>query len=218
MQIGIIGGTGHEGRGIAARLAAAGLPVLIGSRDVERSRETVDRLHGASAALPVEGVSNDDVASRSDVVFLAVPFDGAGELLTALRSRFKPGALVVDLIVPLTFEGGVPGILDVPEGSATEFVRARLPPEVQLAAAFKTIPAAALGKLDVPLDCDEFVCGDSPDVRERTIELLSRIPALRLLDAGGLASARTIERMTALAIILNKRYKVRDARFRVVGI
>jgi NADPH-dependent F420 reductase len=218
MQIGIIGGTGYEGRGLAARFAAAGLSVLIGSRDPARARDTVDRLHGASAALPVEGVANDEVAARSDVVFLAVPFDGLLELLAAIRGRLRPGTLVVDLIVPLTFEDGVPDLVRVPEGSATEFVRARLPPEVQVACAFKTIPAAALGRLDAPLACDEFVCGDTPPVRDRAIDLLSRIPALRPLDAGGLASARAIEHMTALAIALNKRYKVRDARFRVVGI
>ena len=218
MQIGIIGGTGHEGRGIAARLAAAGLPVLIGSRDAGRARETVDRLHAASATLTIAGVSNDDAAARSDVVFLAVPFDGLDELLRAQGTRFRPGTLIIDLVVPLTFEGGVPGIADIPEGSATEFVRARVPAEVHVAAAFKTIPAAALGKLDTPLDCDEFVCGDSPVARERTIDLLSRIPSLRPLDAGGLGSARAIERMTALAIVLNKRYKVRDARFRVIGV
>ena len=218
MQIGIIGGTGHEGRGIAARFAAAGLSVLIGSRDAGRARETVDRLHGASSTLPVEGVANDHVAARSDVVFLAVPFDGLAELLAMLRGHLRPGTLVVDLIVPLTFEDGVPDLVRVPEGSATEFVRAHLPMEVQVACAFKTIPASALGRLDAPLDCDEFVCGDTPAVRERTIDVLSHIPALRPLDAGGLASARAIEHMTALAIALNKRYKVRDARFRVVGI
>ena len=218
MQIGIIGGTGHEGRGIAARFAAAGLSVLIGSRDPGRARETVDRLHGASSTLPVEGVTNDEVAARSDVIFLAVPFDGLDELLAGLRGHIRPGSLVVDLVVPVTFEGGVPDLVSVPEGSATEFVRARLSPEVHVACAFKTIPASALGKLDAPLDCDEFVCGDTPEVRERTIDLLSHIPALRPLDAGGLASARAIEHMTALAIVLNKRYKVRDARFRVVGI
>jgi len=218
MQIGIIGGTGHEGRGIAARFAAAGLSVLIGSREMERAQDTVNRLHGASAALAVEGLTNDEVAARSDVLFLAVPFEGLGELLQGLRGRLRPGTFVVDLVVPVTFEAGVPGVVSVPEGSATEFVRAHLPPEVHVASAFKTIPASALGKLDAPLDCDDFVCGDTPEVRERIIELLSRIPNLRPLDAGGLASARAIEHMTALAIVLNKRYKVRDARFKVVGV
>jgi predicted dinucleotide-binding enzyme len=89
---------------------------------------------------------------------------------------------------------------------------------VRVAAAFKTIPASVLGRLDAPLDCDEFVCGDSSESREQTLSLLSRIPGLRALDAGGLDAARTIERMTALAIALNKRYKVRGARYHVIGV
>lgn len=214
MQIGIIGGTGHEGRGVAARLAAAGLAVLVGSRQIERAEETVKVLGGA----PLEPATNDRIASDCDVIFLAVPFDGVAALLDGYRTRFRPGALVIDLTVPLTFDGGVPGIAEVAEGSATELVRARLPPEVRLAAAFKTIPASALAKLETPLDCDEFVCGDSPEVRAAAIDLLSRIPSLRLLDAGGLRSARLIERMTAMAILLNKRYKVRGARFKVAGL
>jgi len=80
MQIGIIGGTGHEGRGIAARFAAAGLSVLIGSRDPGRARETVDRLHGASSTLPVEGVTNDEVAARSDGALAK-----AGVVLTGMQ-------------------------------------------------------------------------------------------------------------------------------------
>jgi NADPH-dependent F420 reductase len=203
MHAGIIGGTGHEGRGVAARLASAGVPVLLGSRQIARAQEAVAAL-GASVLLGA--ATNDQIASDCDVVFLAVPFTGVAELLEALRTRFRPGALVIDLTVPLTFERGVPAIADVAEGSATEFIRARLPAEVRLAAAFKTIPASALAKID------------TPEVSAAAIEVLSRIPSLRLLDAGGLSSARLIERMTALAIVLNKRYKVRGARYKMIGV
>ena len=215
MHAGIIGGTGHEGRGIAVRLASAGAPVLVGSRQIARAQETVAAL---GASLPLEAATNEQIAGACDVIFLAVPFSGVAELLEAFRTRFRPGALVIDLTVPLVFDRGVPAIADVAEGSATEFIRARLPAEVRLAAAFKTIPASALATIETPLDCDEFVCGDTPEVSAAAIDLLSRIPSLRLLDAGGLQSARLIERMTALAIILNKRYKVRGARFKVIGI
>ena len=215
MHAGIIGGTGHEGRGVAARLASAGVPVLVGSRQLARAQEAVAARGGS---LPVEAATNEQIAGACDVIFLAVPFSGVAELLEAFLTRFQTGALVIDLTVPLTFDRGVPAIADVAEGSATEFIRARLPAEVRLAAAFKTIPASALAKIDTPLDCDEFVCGDTPEVSAAAIDLLSRIPSLRLLDAGGLRSARLIERMTALAIVLNKRYKVRGARFKIVGV
>src|SRR5690606_27549280 len=71
-QVGILGGTGHEGRGLAARLAAHGVPVLLGSRSVERAREAVERIAGGRST--VEAVANDDVVARCDLVVLAVPF------------------------------------------------------------------------------------------------------------------------------------------------
>jgi 8-hydroxy-5-deazaflavin:NADPH oxidoreductase len=218
VQTGIIGGTGAEGRGLAARLAAAGVSVLVGSREMARAQEAVRLLRESNSALPLEPATNADVIAGSEVIFLAVPFSGAGEILEAHGPGFRPGTLVVDVTVPLTFRGGAPAAIDVAEGSAAEFVRARLPDTVRVAASLKTIPASILGAPATPLDCDEFVCGDSAEARAAAIELLERIPTLRLVDAGGLDAARTIERMTALAIAINRRYKVRASRFRVVGL
>jgi NADPH-dependent F420 reductase len=132
--------------------------------------------------------------------------------------RFKPETLVVDVTVPVTFTAGKMTMIDVAEGSAAEHIRARLPPAVRMACAFKTLPAHLLGAGGLPLDCDEFVCGDSLAARSRALELAGRIPGLRPVDAGDLEAARAIERMTVLAIIINKRYRVRSARFRVVGL
>lgn len=214
MRIGIIGGTGPQGRGLAARLGAAGIEALVGSRELDRARETVERLRAPS----IHAGTNDDVVERCDVVFLAVPFAGAGDLVERYRGRFRQGSVVVDMTVPLVFDAGVPSLVDVREGSAAEHLRTRLAPEVRLAAALKTIPAAVLGRLDAALDCDEFVCGDSPDARAAVMDILGRIPALRPIDAGGLDAARTLERMTLLAVEINKRHRIRGARYRVIGL
>ena len=109
-------------------------------------------------------------------------------------------------------------MLEVAEGSASEHVRARLPENVGLAAAFKTLPAHLLGDPRRPLDCDEFVCGDSEVARKRAIALVELLEGLRAVDVGPLARARSIEHMTALAIAINWRHKTYDARFRVVGL
>jgi NADPH-dependent F420 reductase len=109
-------------------------------------------------------------------------------------------------------------MVDVAEGSAAEHIRARLPASVALACAFKTIPAHLLAALDAPLDCDEFICGDSEAAREQAASLVSLLPGLRAVDVGPLTRARSIEHMTALAVAINRRYKVHDARYRVVGL
>ncbi len=215
--MGILGGTGPEGRGLAVRLAAAGVPVLLGSRERERARAAVERWSGRGP-LPLEPATNDEVVDRSDLVVLAVPFGAAAAVVESYAGAFRAGTVVVDVTVPLRFEQGAPSLDIPPEGSAAEHLRARLPSSVGLAAALKTIPAHVMDAPDVALDCDTFVCGDAPESVRRTMDVLVRIPGLRPVDAGGLASARALEHMTLLAVGVNKRYRVRSARFRLVGL
>lgn len=219
MQIGIVGGTGAEGRGLALRLARGGCRVLLGSRSAERARAAADQLKRQAAELAIEPADNDAAFAAADFVLLTVPFSGVAEAIGMHAGRLRAGALVIDVTVPIRFEkGGPPRLIEVAEGSAAEHVRALLPPNVPLAAAFKTIPARLLSELERPLDCDELVCGDSDESRRRALELVGRLPGLRAIDAGPLEAARAIERMTLLAVTLNKRHRSHEARFRVVGI
>jgi NADPH-dependent F420 reductase len=214
--IAVLGGSGQQGRGLAQRFAHAGLPVIVGSRDPDRARETVAAW--PAPGQPREVADNATAVDRADIVVLAVPFASVDPLLEELQPHFKDGALVIDLIVPVTFAGGKMALADVAEGSAAEHVRARLPPAVRLACAFKTVPAHLLAAGFGPLDCDEFVCGDSDEARSSASALVARLPGLRPIDVGPLPRARSIEHLTALAIAINRRHKIHDARFRVVGL
>jgi NADPH-dependent F420 reductase len=155
---------------------------------------------------------------QGDVSILAVPFTSIDALLGEVRGGLAEGAVVIDITVPVTFAGGKMAMLEVEEGSASEHIRARLPAGVRLAAAFKTIPAHLLGEVDEPLDCDEFVCADSDEARARAIALVELLPGLRPVDVGPLSRARSIEHLTALAIAINRRHKIHDARYRIVGL
>jgi NADPH-dependent F420 reductase len=215
-SITILGGTGHQGRGLAQRLAHAGRRVLVGSRDPERARAVFAAWGRTDPPIDVAG--NASAVDRAEVTILAVPFPSVDELLRELHPHFIDGALVIDVTVPVTFAEGKMAMLDVAEGSATEHIRARLPPAVRLAAAFKTVPAHLLGATADPLDCDEFVCGDSDGARAEAAALVSLLPGLRPIDVGPLSRARSIEHLTALAIAINRRHKIHDARFRIVGL
>lgn len=221
MQTGIIGGTGPEGRGLAARLAAAGLAVRVGSRELERARAAVQAVASDAVAIEsrlLEPAINDAVVDGCEVIFLAVAFAGLDDLLREYSGRWRAGTTVVDMTVPLSFENGAAVFHELPEGSSAEHVRAALPDHVGLAATLKTIPAWVLGRIEIPLECDEFIAADSRRSRDAAAAVLDRVPGLRLVDAGALDSARALERMTLLCVRLNKRYKVRTARFRVVGV
>jgi NADPH-dependent F420 reductase len=213
--IAILGGSGRQGRGLAERFSAAGLHVVVGSRDPERAGAA---LAASAHGSRLEVVDNATAVERCDVTVLAVPFASVDGLLSDLRDRFRERSIVIDLTVPVLFTGGTMSMAEVAEGSASEHIRALLPPHVQLAAAFKTIPADLLATPGAPLDCDEFVCADSDEARARAMELVALLPGLRPVDAGPLRRARHIEHLTALAIAINRRHKIHGARFRLVGL
>ncbi len=218
--IGIVSGTGREGRALALRLAQSGFRVVVGSRSPERAAEKAHELaivlRNVGLSPTLSGSANPEVVRNVDVVFLSVPF--AHILDTARQLAFRPGTVVVDTSVPVVFNAGRAELVEVKGGSVSEELRAVIPSEVQLVGAFKTIPARILGDIDSDLDCDVFVCGDSEEAKKAVIELSSKVSDLRPVDAGPLSTARTLERMAALAIQLNLRYKVKSARFRVVGL
>jgi NADPH-dependent F420 reductase len=215
MTIALLGGTGKEGQGLAVRFAAAGFQVVIGSREADKAQEVARRYPGAS----ISGGENTAILSEADFVFLCVPFERAGELLDTCRPYWREGCIVVDTTVPLRFEAGNVGLIELPEPSGSQHLAARLPAGVPLVAAFKTISAHTLADLSASLDCDLMVCGDDASARTRLIEAASGIGSgLRVLDGGPLRHARALEAMCALAIGLNRRYKAKSARFRVVGV
>jgi 8-hydroxy-5-deazaflavin:NADPH oxidoreductase len=215
-SLAILGGAGQQGRGLAQRFASGGMRVIVGSRDPQRAEELVATWGDGHEAIEV--MDNIAAVEQNNLTVLAVPFASVDTLLSGLHDHFRDGSTLIDVTVPVTFTGGKMAMLDVVEGSATEHIRARLPPHVNLAAAFKTIPAHLLGAMHEPLDCDEFVCADSDEARARAIALIELLPGLRPVDVGPLARARFIEHLTALAIAINRRHKIHDARFRVVGL
>lgn len=217
LKIGLIGGTGEEGRGLALRFAKAGAQVTIGSRSAERAKEAADELNGILGNDAVRYGTNQEAIRGSELVLITVPFEHAVSTLEAHRNDFSEGSILIDITVPVQFEKGV-RYLELPEGSASEHLRARLPESLPVVAAFKTEPAHLLLDAAEALDCDVFVAGDSKEAKARVIEAISFIEGARPVDAGTLASARTLERMTVLAIGINRRYKIKTARYRVVGL
>ena len=218
MQIGLLGGTGPEGKGLALRFAAAGAQVVIGSRLGERAGAAAGECNARLAKPLIRGATNEEMLAESEIVFLAVPFGQAVAALVAYRDCFRSGTILVDVTVPMRFTDGLPAYAQPEAGSGAELVARHVPPGVSVVAAFKEIPAHALAEVETPLDCDALVCGDSREARDAVMAAAGLIPSLRPLDAGPLKMASVIERMTVLAVYLNRRYRRRGARFRVQGI
>ncbi len=99
MNIAIVGGTGKEGQGMAARWARAGHSVWIGSRDAERARSAAADL-SARVSGAVQGGDNAEVVERAEVVVLSVPYSAHASTLRALAQQLE-GKVLVDITVPL---------------------------------------------------------------------------------------------------------------------
>jgi NADPH-dependent F420 reductase len=223
LRVGLIGGTGEEGRGLALRWANAGAQVSIGSRTLEKAQTAAAQLNQILNASGFRGHhisagENRDVIGWAEFALLTVPFAHAASTLDSHRQDFRAGTILIDITVPVSFDQGRVRYVDLPEGSASEHLESRVPENIPLVAAFKTEPAHLLAELDEPLDCDCFVAGDSKDARTKVMEAIGFIDGLRAVDAGTLYSARTLERMTVLAIGINRRYKIKTARYRVAGL
>jgi NADPH-dependent F420 reductase len=204
--IGIIGGTGAQGRGLAFRLASAGHEVVIGSRTFERA---LDAANGLNALLPqgrprIGAASNADAAIAASLAIIAVPYDPQAEALSELAGLLD-GKIAVSCLNPLGFDAKGPYGLDVPQGSAAEHIAALLP-ETAVAAAFHHVSARNLLD-DSPPDEDILVCGDDPGVRSVVMELARDVGGRPGIDAGPLRMSRYLEPMTAVLISINKNYR-----------
>jgi 8-hydroxy-5-deazaflavin:NADPH oxidoreductase len=219
-RVGIVGGTGPEGTGLAYRWARAGEEIVIGSRDAQRAAETAARLRARiGGSAKIEGADNLTTAAECHVVVLTVPFAGCAALLKQLKSVWQPGTVVIDTTVPLaaTVGGAATRMLGVWQGSAAEQTRELVPPGVSVVAAFQNLGAELLSR-DEDVDCDILVCSDDQRAKQIASELAAKIPGARAINGGKLENARIVESLTALLIGINIRYKVDSAGIRFSGL
>jgi NADPH-dependent F420 reductase len=205
-----IGGTGPEGLGLALRFAAAGEPVLIGSRAADRAAAAAETIRAAVPGAAVQGHTNTEALERADRVVLTFPFEGLAAFLDSAKQALA-GKLVIDVIVPLGFRSGFVEIVPI-EGarSAGELIQQAVP-TARVVSAFKNLSAERLRDLSARLEGDVVLCGNDRGARAEVAALVGVIPGLRAVDAGDIRNARYLEAITALLLNLNRKYKARTS-------
>lgn len=205
MTIGVLGGTGAQGRGLAIRWARAGLKVVIGSRSADRAEQAAKEIVEVAGG-DVTGQDNAGCAAAADIVLAAVPWDGHAELLKSLQPQLA-GKIVIDCVNPLGFDKKGPYALPVPEGSAAQQAE-QLLPESRVTAAFHHVSAVTLADLGVEhVDLDVLVLGDDREATDVVRALADTIPGVRGIYGGRLRNAHQVEAFTANLIAINRRYK-----------
>lgn len=216
VDVGIMGGTGPAGRGLALRFAAGGMRVAIGSRDPDKAagvaKDLVERW--PDRTLGLEGVDNA-TAARAEIVVVATSWDGA-EATVARVAEELAGKVVICVANAMAHLGGALQPLTLARGSVAQGVAAAAPGAL-VATAFQHIAASKLANLDEPVEADVLICSDHPRASAVAAQLVSLVPNLGALEAGKLSNSGAIEAFTSVLVALNRRYKTQTS-VRITGL
>ena len=209
--IAIVGGTGNLGSGLAPRLGAPGVKIIIGSRDAEKAKNAVATLKPRLRAGELEGMTNRDAVKVAEFVVIAVPYEGHAQMVSDLKGQLG-GKTVIDTVVPLN--KGKPFVPTA--GSALLEAQQILAGEAPVVGALHNISAVDLGDVEAPLG-DVLVCGDNVEAKSKVMEIIERIGA-RAFDGGPASNAYVIEGLTGVIISLNRKYKSKHGSIKITGI
>ena len=201
--VGILGGTGPAGRGVAVRLASAGYEVAVGSRDAERAYEIASRLEPRGTGK-VRGVANAD-AAKCDVVIVATPWESTLETLREVAGDLE-NKIVVSMVNAMQKQGREMQPVYPAAGSCAQEIAALLPTS-KVVTAFNHLPAAQMEDLDSGLDADVILSASDNEAMAEVATMVSAMPGLHAIEAGSLALAGTIEAFTSVCISVNIRNK-----------
>lgn len=214
LTIAVLGGTGKEGQGLTLRWARAGYHVLIGSRTPEKAVRIAAELNDRLGTEMVRGLANEQAAAECDIAVLTVPYFAHQTTLSSLVDQLS-GKLLVDVTVPLDPEN--PSVVKIPEaGSAALAAKQILGRGVEVASAFQNVSHTYLRE-EGPVPCDVLVCGDSPESREQTLQLV-QAAGLVGWDAGPLENSVVVEGLTAVLVGINKRHSIKHSGLRITGV
>lgn len=214
LTIGVIGGTGKEGKGLAYRWAKAGYRVLIGSRFEEKAvtaaSEIMQLLEGSSSVV---GTTNLEAAQQSDIIVLTVPYAAHRAAIENVKDALK-GKLLIDVTVPL-IPPKVTKVQMPPAGSAAQEAKEIVGDDVQVVAAFQNIShELLLGEEDV--ECDVLVTGTSKAARHEALKLVEAT-GLTGWDAGPIENSVVVEGLGSILININKQYGSTHAGIKITG-
>lgn len=224
MRIGIVGGTGAMGRGFALRWCK-NHDIMIGSRDATRASaaaseysELAKSVFDDTAAAHITSGSNEEIAAKSDVLVLSIPYENIDSVCSSLLALVPASGIVISPIVPM--EKTSIGFEFIPfrdsKKTAHALVAAHMKDPARLVSAFHVISEKKLADPAFRLDYDIFVCGDDTDAVDTVCSLISDIDGLRALRLGGSSLAYMAEVATPLLLNAMIRNKLKSPGIKIV--
>ncbi len=213
MKIGIIGGTGDIGEGIALRVSDKH-EIILGSRDpskaVEAAKRIVDTLKQRGVTANCRGTSNDEAARDAEMIIISLPFQHVGSTISGINPEYFSNKIVISPVNPMERKDGCFMYCPPEEGSAALAIKRMLPESARLVTAFNNVAARKWTMLDVELDYTVAVCSNDPEAKKEVMDFVRQISKLNPVDAGDLGSAAIVESLTPLTINIAQNSKLKD--------
>ena len=224
MKIGIVGGTGGMGEGLALRWCVDH-DVIVGSREAQRAIDSaasyskvVAEAYGPRMRGNIQGNENIAMAKDCDLLVLSIPYEYIDDTCGKLAQVVKENCIIVSPIVPM--RKGNDGFEYIPmkekTESAAERVSSKMPPRSRIVSALHTISEVKLKHLNESLDCDAFVCGDDTNTVSIVSKLIGEIKGLRPLYLGALSMSYQAEMMTPMLLNASKLNKIKHPGLKIV--
>lgn len=224
MKIGIVGGTGGMGEGLALRWCL-NHDVIVGSREAQRAIDSaaayskvVSEAYGARIKGSITGNENMAMAKECELLVLSIPFEYIDDMCGKLASVTKENCIVVSPIVPMKKSND--GFEYMPmKGSATsaaEMVASKMPPRSRIVSALHTISEVKLKHLNESLDCDILLCGDDLNAVKIVSSLIGEISGLRPVYLGPLSISYQAEIITPMLLNAAKQNKIKHPGLKIV--
>ncbi|MDV9177681.1 NAD(P)-binding domain-containing protein [Streptomyces sp. W16] len=194
-------GTGEVGQALGGKLVELGHQVTLGSR----TKDNPAAAKWAESAGAGAGAGTfAEAAAAGEVIVNAVGGRVALAALEAAGAEHLDGKVVLDVSNPLAFEDGRLRLSPVESDSVGEQIQ-RAFPHARVVKSLNTVNCQVMVDPSlVPGEHQVFVCGEDADAKAQVTGLLGEFgwPARRVLDLGGIESARAVEMMLPLWVNL----------------
>jgi NADPH-dependent F420 reductase len=205
MKIGIIGGTGDMGQGLALRWAP-NHDVVIGSRDAGKAESVAKECYDKAVSYyssingSIKGDENLRLVKYCDAIVLCIPYESINTL-ESIADSVKKDSIVICPIVPMSKDsnGFIYSPMHEHKYSAAEQVRSIMP-NTRVVAAFHNISDVKLRKLGTVIENDVLICADDKSIVEEISPLIKEIKNLRPLYVGPLSLSYQVESLTPLIL------------------
>ena len=191
-MIGILGGTGDFGQGLAERFRRLGEEVVLARAPRATSSSPTRSARSRRRRLPQRAAGG-------------VRVECARQLASQLA-----GKIVVSVASPVVFRDGLRRRSRASSRSPSSR-RGPRPAPASSPASTRSARSRSPARTS-PLDEDVLLCGDDEEAKEVVAELAERLVEGRVVDCGRLEVARWLEPLTAVLLNVNRRYRYERRR------